>query len=98
MNYSQPIDSFFVHDNAVSFLTERQKTISFTPITKEFINTDERWYLVKNSIVTKIHYNLGTVQQLRNPFMGQFSLGTPLSHCIIFWVTTGVVIPKLCNS
>ena len=32
---------------------------------------------------------LGMIQQLRNPFLRQFSLGIPpLFHCIIFWLTS----------
>ena len=39
-----------------------------------------------------IIYNLrmqGIIQQLRNPFLRHFSLGNPLFHCIIFWLTSG---------
>ena len=31
----------------------------------------------------------GMIQQLRNPFLRNFSLGTPLFHCMIFWLTSG---------
>ena len=46
--------------------------------------------LQTNSII------LGMIQKLRNPFLRHFSLGTPLFHCIIFWLT--MVLQRLCNS
>ena len=36
-----------------------------------------------------LRFLLGVIQQLRNPFLRHFSLGNPLFHCTIFWLTSG---------